>query len=352
LFIAVGDKNCEVYMDGVQTALAPAVTAEFDSMLHEQLLDRRQRLQTAATQISYDADFTRLLGEVDAALLRFENGTFGICEECHDPIEPERLMADPLIRVCLGDLTERQRHALEDDLELASVIQNALLPKTDLFSEFWQVDFHYQPAGIVSGDYCDVIAHDGELYFILGDVSGKGMAASLLMSNLHAMFHSLVPLGLPLQELMARANHMFCESTLSNQYATLIFGKMNSVGEVEICNAGHLPPIIVKNGENITHDAAGLPLGLFCDSNFAASCFRLAEGETLLLYTDGVTEANDHNETEFGIARLLESVNGSHAGEPAELVRNCVAAVDSFRGGAFRNDDMTIMAVRFAGAQN
>jgi phosphoserine phosphatase RsbU/P len=338
-------------MDGVQIGLAPA-GVEFDSMLHEQLTDRRERLKIARSRNGLDPDFSRLLSEVDAALMRFEKGTYGLCEECHDPIEPERLFADPLMRVCLGDLTDQQRHALEDDLQLASSIQNALLPKTDLGSEFWQVDFHYQPAGIVSGDYCDVISHDGELYFILGDVSGKGMAASLLMSNLHAMFHSLVPLGLPLRELMGRANHMFCESTLSNQYATLVFGKINSKGEVEICNAGHLPLIIVKSGENITLDSAGLPLGLFCDSNFAAHCFRLDAGETLLLYTDGVTEANDHTEAEFGIARLLESVNGSFAGEPSGLVRNCVTAVDNFRGGAALNDDLTILAVKFAGAAN
>jgi sigma-B regulation protein RsbU (phosphoserine phosphatase) len=338
-------------MEGTQTSMAPA-GVEFDAVLHEQLTERRERLEIAKSRNGFDPDFSRLLSEVDAALSRFEKGTYGLCEECHDPIESERLLADPLVRVCLGDLTDRQRHALEDDLQLASSIQNALLPKTDLGSEFWQVDFHYQPAGIVSGDYCDVIAHDGELYFILGDVSGKGMAASLLMSNLHAMFHSLVPLGLPLHELMGRANHMFCESTLSNQYATLVFGKINAKGEVEICNAGHLPPIIVKSGENITLDAAGLPLGLFCDSNFAAHCFRLDAGETLLLYTDGVTEANDHTEEEFGIARLLESVNGSYADGPSGLVRNCVAAVESFRGSATRNDDLTILAVKFAGAVN
>ncbi len=338
-------------MEGVQMGLAPA-GAEFDAVLHEQLVDRRERLQIAKSRSGFDPDFSRLLGEVDAALMRFEKGTYGLCEECHDPIEPERLLADPLMRVCLGDLTDRQRQALENDLELASAIQIGLLPKTDLASEFWQVDFHYQPASIVSGDYCDVIAHDGELYFILGDVSGKGMAASLLMSNLHAMFHSLVPLGLPMHELMGRANHLFCESTLANQYATLIFGKVNSKGEVEICNAGHLPPIVVKSGENVTLDAAGLPLGLFCDSNFAASCFRLEAGETLLLYTDGVTEANDHTEEEFGIARLLESINGSYAGEPAGLVRNCVSAVETFRGRTPPNDDLTLMAVKFAGAQN
>ena len=233
-FVAVGDRRVEINeMDGVQVSMAPA-GVEFDAVLHGQLLDRRERLQNARSQNVFDMDVSRLLSEVDAALMRFEKGTYGLCEECHTPIESDRLLADPLMRVCLEDLSEKQRHALEDDLQLASSIQNALLPKTDLGSKLWEFDFHYQPAGIVSGDYCDVIADDGELYFVLGDVSGKGMAASLLMSNLHAMFHSLVPLGLPLHELMGRANHMFCESTLSNQYATLVFGKINASGEAEV----------------------------------------------------------------------------------------------------------------------
>ncbi|HKX84499.1 MAG TPA: SpoIIE family protein phosphatase, partial [Pyrinomonadaceae bacterium] len=227
-------------MDSVGTMAAPVV-AEFDLLLHDQLLDRKKKLLDAQA-LRPSSDFIRLLDEVDAALTRFEKGTFGICEECHDPIEPERLMADPLIRVCLGDLTAKQRSTLENDLELAASIQLGLLPKKDFVAEFAHVDFAYQPASIVSGDYVDVIPHDGELYFILGDVSGKGMAASLLMSNLHAMFHSMVPLGLPLNELMDRANRLFCESTLANQYATLICGKINARGEVEIANAGHLSP--------------------------------------------------------------------------------------------------------------
>lgn len=338
-------------MEGVQMGLAPA-GAEFDAVLHEQLVERRERLEIAKSQNVFDANFSRLLSEVDAALMRFEKGTYGLCEECHDPIEPERLLADPLVRVCLGDLTEKQRQSLEDDLELAAVIQNGLLPRTDFISDFVNVDFVYQPAGIVSGDYVDVIRHDGELYFILGDVSGKGMAASLLMSNLHAMFHSLVPLGLPLHELMSRANRLFCESTLANQYATLILGKINNKGEVEVCNAGHLPPVIVKDGETVKIDGTGLPLGLFCDSNFAASCVKLNGGDTILLYTDGVTEAVDPAEQEFGFDRLLETLKDAFQHDTAKLVSSSLQAVDGFRGSAARHDDLTIMALKFAGATN
>ena len=91
---------------------------------------------------------------------------------------------------------------------------------------------------------------------------------------------------------------------------------------------------------------------MFCDSNFAASCVRLEPGEMLVLFTDGVTEANDHTGEEFGMARLFDSINGSLAGGPQELLQNCLAAITSFRKGAVRNDDLTMMALKYAGKEN
>lgn len=337
-------------MESVQMGLAPVGGVDF--MLRDQLLDRRARLERVRADVGLEPDFTRLLGEVDAALQRFEKGTFGICEECHEAIEPERLVADPLIRLCLGDLTQKQLDHIQDDLQLAYEIQKGLLPQSGLSSDFWKVDFVYHPAGIVSGDYVDVIRRNGDLYFILGDVSGKGMAASILMSNLHAMFHALIPLDMSLCDLMSRANRLFCESTLANQYATLICGKINREGEVEFCNAGHLAPIIVNHAGSTQLDSAGLPLGMFCDSSFVSSGAKLKPGETLLLFTDGVTEANDHAGEEFGIARLFDSVHGSLAAEPTDLLKACVTAVGDFRGSTPRNDDLTMLALKYSAVVN
>ncbi len=336
-------------MDTAQ-AREPMVGAPVDSMLREQLLDRRIKLETVQSQNLLDTNVSRLLGEVDAALARFTNGTYGLCEECHDPIEPERLIADPLITLCLGDLTQKQLDAIQEDLQLAAEIQQRLLPPPQLSSDFWQTDYAYHPAGIVSGDYVDVIPQNGELYFILGDVSGKGMAASILMSNLHAMVHALVPLGLELCDLMARANRLFAESTMANQYATLIVGKINANGEVEMCNAGHLPPIIVGGEKSFELGSSGLPLGMFSDSSFVSSGVRLSPGETLLLFTDGVTEANDADGAEFGTDRLRASINGSAAGHPTEILQTCVSSVTAFRNGTARNDDLTMLALKYTGA--
>lgn len=334
-------------MESVQMELAPVGGVE--AMLREQLLDRSARLQEVGPRSGADPDLARLLSEVDAALARFEKGTYGLCDVCHDPIEAERLIADPLIRLCLGDLTQKELDRIQDDLQLAAEIQKGLLPASAVSGEFWSVDLVYQPAGIVSGDYVDVIRQNGDVYFILGDVSGKGMAASILMSNLHAMFRALIPLDLPLCDLVKRANSLFCESTLANQYATLICGKLNAKGELEFCNAGHLPPIIVGRSGTVQLESAGLPLGMFCDSNFAASCAKLESGDTLLLFSDGVTEANNEAEEEFGISRVIDAVNGSHRSGPTDLLTTCVKSIGGFRGNATRNDDLTMMALKYSG---
>lgn len=340
-------------MEGVQMGYAAPASAEFDAVLREQLLERRDRLQEARPRIGFDPDLSRLLNEVDAALARFDTGTFGLCEECHDPIEPERLIADPLIKLCLGDLTQKELDRIQADLILAAEIQKGLLPKReDLSCEFWSVDLAYQPAGVVSGDYVDVIRQNGELYFILGDVSGKGMAASILMSNLHAMFRALIPLDLPLCDLVKRANSLFCESTLANQYATLICGKLNGQGELEFCNAGHLPPIIVGDSGTVQLESTGLPLGMFCDSSFAATCAKLSRGETLLLFSDGVTEANSETGEEFGLLRLIDAISVNAVAEPSELLTQGVAAINGFRGNAVRNDDISMLALKFMGGIN
>ena len=332
-------------MDTAKVA-APLV-AEFDSMIEEQLLDRRERLRAASLFAGGDFQFAGLLGEVDAALAKLGNGHYGECEDCHDSVEPDRLLVDPLMKVCLGCLDDKQRGALEDDLQLAYDIQQGLLPKVGVKCDKWSVHHAYEPAGIVSGDYVDIIELDDEFYFLLGDVSGKGMAASLLMSNLHAMFHSLVPMELPMADLMTRANRLLAESSLANQYATLICGKANRAGEVEISNAGHLSPILMKHGVKGSLNCPGLPLGMFSEAEFAVNKVRLSPGDSLLLFSDGVTETMNGDSAEFGVDRLFAAIDCVEQTGPLGLIEKCLEHVGLFRGAAHRHDDLTMLALTY-----
>jgi sigma-B regulation protein RsbU (phosphoserine phosphatase) len=322
-----------------------------DSILRTQLLDRRQKLETAVIK-SRDAHLMRLLQEVDSALARMDQGSYGLCEVCHDPIEAERLMADPLVCACLDHLNSDERRALERDLELASHIQRGLLPRPELRFDGWEITYHYEPVGLVSGDYCDVVQPEtegGDFFFLLGDVSGKGVAASMLMSHLHAIFRSLLAMGLPVNQLVEHANRIFCESTMSAQYATLVCGRAGRSGEVEVCNAGHCPPLLVHGGEVTNLEATGLPIGLFSSGLYSVKRVHLAPGDSLLLYTDGLSEAQDLSRAEYGAERLSRLVKERHAHAPPAMIRACLEDMAAFRSGAPKTDDLTIMMIRRVG---
>ncbi len=319
------------------------------TFLRDQLVNRRGRLQSVIATTRAGDGLQELLNEVDSALERMENGTYGICEVCHDPVETERLIADPLMRYCLDHLTREQQRALEQDLQLAAEMQRDLLPRQGLKHQGWEIAYHYQPLGPVSGDYCDVITRnsDGDgLFFVLGDASGKGVAASMLMAHLHAIFRTLVATALPVHELVQQAGRVFCETTMSPHFATLVCGRAAASGEVEICNAGHCPPLLVCGNEVTGLEATGLPLGMFCDGGYVARRVMLAPGDTLFLYTDGVSESRSTSHEEYGEERLARVVAEGHALPLEALVRTTMNNLADFRAGAPALDDLTVMAVR------
>ena len=316
--------------------------------IHDQLLGRRSRL-ASAVQSSGAHSLSGLLSEVDAALERLETGCYGVCDVCHDPIETDRLLADPLTCVCLDHLSAAERRALERDLELAARIQVGLLPEPGLAIEGWDVHTHYAPAGAVSGDYLDLMptlnAGRGGL-FLLGDVAGKGVSAALLMSNLHAVFRSMVGLDLPLTDLVGRANHVFGGSTLDSSFATLVCGRATPSGEVEIVNAGHNPPLLLRDDAVEPLPATGLPLGLFSSGPYAAHTLRVEPGELLLLYTDGLSEARNGCGEELGVERVVRVLERNRNATPASLIEDVLDEVAAFRNGGSPSDDLTLMALR------
>jgi sigma-B regulation protein RsbU (phosphoserine phosphatase) len=315
--------------------------------LKDQILVRRERLQLAQARPGAAAQVEGLLREVDAALARLDAGSFGVCETCQDPIESDRLMADPLVRYCLDHLTPAETQALQQDLDLAARIQVGLLPARELASGGWEIRYHYEPAGAVSGDYCDVVASSGrDLFFVLGDVSGKGVAASLLMSHLQAIFRSLIATSLALTEILARANSLFCESTMAPYYATLVGGRAGASGEVELCNAGHPPALLVRQNGVVRIDATGLPLGMFCSSQFATRTLRMEKGDTLLLYTDGLSEARSPAGEEYGVERLARVAAGLSSESAEGVLRACLRDLASHVASGRKADDLTLMAVR------
>ena len=318
--------------------------------VREQLLAGRARLSEVVGGNESER-LLRLLEEVDSALHRIDHGEFGVCEVCQGTVEEERLRENPLARVCLDCLTPKQQRALEYDLELAAQIQKGLLPPSDAAFPGWDISYHYQPAGVVGGDYCDLISgNDGELNFVMADVSGKGVAAAMLSSNLRAIFRSLIPVGLSPAELMTRANRLFRQSALPTQYATLVFGKSTTAGDLEIVNAGHLPVLLASNAGTRLFESTSQPLGMFDNQIFIPAKARMQAGDTLVLYTDGISEAENADGVEYGLARLQAVIEMHGSGCPNKLVDACKEQLDGFRGRSERFDDETLLAIQYAPA--
>jgi sigma-B regulation protein RsbU (phosphoserine phosphatase) len=321
-----------------------------DSYIREQLENRRERLTAAIGSAPVAAPLARyreLLSEVDAALHRMDAGAYGICDVCHASIERDRLIEDPLVRVCLDHLSSEERRSLEGDLELAASIQRSLLPPPSVQSLGWQIEYEYQPAGLVSGDYCDVIVPaEGGPIFLVGDVSGKGVAASLLMSYLRATFRSLSSAGIEINKLLEAANRLFCESTMAGQFATLVCGRAGRGGDVEIASAGHCPALVVSSQGVSQVAATGLPLGMFSTSHYTVERIDLELGDTLLFYTDGISEARDADGNEYGVEGVSRFAGECHGRRPGQVSAACLKSVQTFSAGTRQADDQTVMAIR------
>jgi phosphoserine phosphatase RsbU/P len=321
-------------------------TAEM-SFLHNQLEERKRRLEMVITQSPDDTNLEALLREVDSALDRFAAGTYGMCEACNGTVERARLLADPLIRYCLDHLSQIERVKLQRDLDLASELQRGLLPPADLKAHGWETSYHYAPLGPVSGDYCDLYPYDGQLFFMLGDVSGKGVAASMRMTQLHALFRSLIGMGLPLAEIVCHINRSLCDSGLAGQYATLVCGRATAGGDVEIFNAGHLPVIATQQGSVRLLESTAFPLGMFREASFSSACLQLSPGDLLFLFTDGLSEASG-DDGEYGVDRVTTLVGSQAACRAAGVISACLEDLRCFAGDNPGVDDVTLLALRHA----
>lgn len=319
------------------------------STIRSVLVDRRNTLKKLIGGESRNEHLVALLKEVDSALERIHTGSYGICEVCNESIESDYLRADPLVRICLEHLSADDKQLIERDLELAARVQGKLLPGCNTRLNHWELCYHYEPSGPVGGDYCDLIRPEktgGDLYFFLGDVSGKGVAASLLVSYMHATFRSLIPGDLSLEKVLERANRLLCETTLSSNFVTLAAGKASPDGTVEIVNAGHCLPLVVRNGKIRSIETTGLPLGLFFSAEYRTIRFAMEPGDTLFVYSDGLSESRNAGMEEYSDARVSALVAREYDQSPEELIRSALRDLREFRGKAVKFDDLTVMAMK------
>jgi sigma-B regulation protein RsbU (phosphoserine phosphatase) len=291
----------------------------------------------------------RLLA-LKAAWITRRNGAGGplereLAESKLDSVAHAALRSEPLSELFLPHLYKR---LYVPEIKAVAMTQRMLLPESYLRLGCWELYYDYEPAGPVGGDYCDVVPQkSGELFLFIGDVMGKGFAGTKISSQLNGVLRALLDLRLPIEEMLERANRLFHERVqIIGYYATLVCGRASSAGTLELINAGHPPPLLLRSGAAERVVSTGLPLGLFDASKYEVTHIQLTPGETLLFYTDGVTEARNGSDIEYGVERLASfAAEKSHL-MPRDLVRACRDDVSAFTSGAPLSDDLLLCALR------
>ena len=325
------------------------MTPVSDLAVRDVLTERRQQL-VRADLLSPQPDIRALVADIDAALLRYEQGTYGVCDVCHDHLEAEHIESDPLALSCREHPSPRELARLDRDLALARRVQRGLLPSQAGALRGWNYQYLYKPAGDVGGDFCDVLPdpRTGDTLIVVGDVSGKGVAASMLMSSLLATIRSLSSVGLPPAELLSRVNALFHDTTAPSAYATLAAAVLRPDGQADLYSAGHWPPILRRGSalDVVTVDA-GLPIGLFPDSRYTPARVRLSSDDTLLFYTDGAIDEDNSAGEDVSRRRLGDALMGSGTSTAlSTLLDACLADVTHSRAGRQATDDLLLFAVR------
>lgn len=246
---------------------------------------------------------------------------------------------------------EQTKHQMEDELRLARTIQQSLLPAS-LPSEGWlRASGSSLASHEVGGDYYDVTRVSAHCWStVVVDVSGKGVGSALLASLLQGALITVTEDAEAMGQRMERLNRFLLDRTGGEKYATVFYCLLHENGRMHYVNAAHCPPMVVRaNGERVELEASGMPLGLVETAEFAVVEHRLGAGDKIVIYSDGVTEAQNLDKRFFGRKRLREVVE-AHAGHSCATIHDAIQeAVATFTEGAAQSDDITLVVLEFRG---
>jgi serine phosphatase RsbU (regulator of sigma subunit) len=248
---------------------------------------------------------------------------------------------------------ERERQRLEQELSIAREIQQALVPQGLQDYPHFSITGTHRPCYEVGGDYFDVCPmSDGRIALLIADVAGKGLGAALLTTMLQGALSGMT-LGVDPVKVFNHLNRFLCDRAAVGRYATMFFGLLDPDGTLEFVRAGHPSPLLLRRGEvSDLYSTGSFPIGLVEKATFTSTRIQLEPGDTLLLYTDGVTEAEDRNRQLFQEGRLKAAL-GQHQGSSLKSLQDGIlSAVEKFTEGASQSDDVTLLAVRYRGPED
>ncbi len=248
-----------------------------------------------------------------------------------------------------------QRARIDREIEIAHEVQERLFPQRIPVVKGMSLAGHCRPAQGVGGDYYDMIElQDGRLGLAVGDVSGKGISAALLMASLRACLRTMTLVGrMDLATLMQNMNQLVYEASAVNRYATFFFAIYDpSTRGLSYVNAGHNPPILLRSSDDAFEekllDAGGPVIGLLPQVSYEEQSLTLEAGDVLLTYTDGISEAMTADDEKWGDERMTSAAEKAYSANAEEILRAIFAAADEFTGKALQHDDMTLLVAKLS----
>ena len=241
-----------------------------------------------------------------------------------------------------------EKARLDEELRLAFQIQQALLPRPHRSGRFFEIVASSVPCREIGGDFFDYIdLPDGRFAFALGDVAGKGTPAALLMAVLQGIFSGQATVVQDPRETMTRVNHGLMLRAIEARFATAFYGVLDPDGRLAYCNAGHNPPFVFSTKGVRRLDVGGTVLGLFDDASYEQEVVALDAGDSVVVFSDGVSEALDTAGEEFGDDRIRAAVEHTLSQSPQRVLDALLGAVKQFVGAAAQNDDITALVLRY-----
>jgi sigma-B regulation protein RsbU (phosphoserine phosphatase) len=246
-----------------------------------------------------------------------------------------------------GVVERLEKVRLDRELKMAAEVQRALLAHTSFTGPFYDIAARSQPCRAIGGDFFDVMElPSGSVALVVGDIAGKGPAAALLAAMLQGVFASAARDDSSPAQSVARMNRILSDRQAGAKFATLVYGVLSPDGRFVYSNAGHNPPALVGRRGVRRLTSGGPLLGAFADTSFDQETLQLADGESLVLFSDGIIEARDAADEEFGDQRLLASVAQANA-SPGVMIERLFDAVRRFSGNVDQGDDMTVAVARY-----
>lgn len=334
-----------------------------DSIPHEVLATNRE--QTVAAMRSPSGSVVclplRVRRYVEQSNTLAEPQAIGVLYlDISDKAETLSAMADAAVKSIAWEIssaiesTRLYREAVEKvrldhELELASEIQRALLPDGYHSGAQFEVAARSIPCRAIGGDFFDYfVLPDGYFAFVLGDVSGKGTPAALLTAMIQGIFAAHVTsMSSSPAALMSEVNRTVIRRSPQSSFVTVMFGIIAPNGTLTYSNAGHNPPILFKQSGVRRLETGGLILGMFPDARYEDETVQLEPGDTLVVFTDGVTESFNAEGNEFGEERLTPLLEALRTMPPASIVDDLLSTVRTFAGAAPQTDDMTALALSY-----